>query len=237
MQTVERRGICRYQIHLSLCKGDPSVVYSTNRQQFFKRKALSTGLDRRRKVRFSSIKTALLEDVPPASHMLEEEKNALWWNKKELNETYENIAQLMRSFSKRPRNNNGTQAYHTILYKLDENCRRAAMGHEEDVDYEDMKILANWHRNSLTKRGLEKLMLNNIEDNAKIRETIIHAVSSMFENETIDESIKFESIRVCSERLTRQARLFAKVLGDADAASVLPHQSTRRIRRATELLQ
>jgi hypothetical protein len=201
----------------------------------FKRKSLNNELERRRKVKFSIVKTALLEDIPLASDMNEEEKNTLWWNKEELKETYESVYKLMRSYAKRPRNNNSTQAYHTVLYSILEACKD--MDQELGaLDSEDMSALADWHRNSLSKRGLEKLVLNSFESNSKIRATIAHATSLVHNNANIDETVKAESIRVCSERLTRPARAFARALGAVDAASVLTLQEGPRVRRAWELL-
>jgi hypothetical protein len=239
-QTDERRGSYYHQLPVvpqPSRKGDPSLLPLAKRESLYNRKTLLTKLEMRRKVKFSTIKTALLEDVPRASQMLDQEKNLLWWNREELNESLESIHMIMRSMSKRPRSKNGTVPHHTLLYRIDDTCMVAAQEQTEPDNSEDIKLLSDWHRNTLSKRGLEKLVLNSGERNRKIIETIVHATTMVSKNENINEGTKAESIRVCSERLTKPARLFARALGEADASCSVSVTHKRGVRRATELLQ
>ena len=178
-------------------------------------------LELRRKVKFATIKTILLEDVPRASQMLNGEKDILWWSNDELGENLESIRMLMCSMARRPRSKNATQPHHTLLHRLDETFQQISEDQIEWDDNEDIKELCAWHRNTYSKRGLEKLVLNSGERNRSIVATIAHANSMVRGNSNIDEWAKAESIRACSERLTKPARLFARALGYADASCVL----------------
>lgn len=240
IQTDERRGIYYRPIPAvpqPRRKGDPGILPLAKRELLYKRKTLLDELEVRRKVKFSSIKTALLEDVPPASQMLGGEKDILWWSQEELEESVESIRMIMKSMSKRPRSKTGSEPHHTLLYRIDETCRRSAHDQLESDNSQDIKLLASWHRNTSSKRGLEKLVLNSGGRNQKIVETIVHAASVFGNNANIGEKIKAENIRVCSERLTKPSRLFARLLGEADASCVVPVLTKRQVRRATELLQ
>lgn len=215
---------------------DINVLSNSKVEQISLRKSLYTELELRRKVKFSTVKIELLEDVPLASQMLEDEKSIIWWSKQELNTCLDSISKLMDSFSLRPRNYNNTEPYHVLLYRIEDACREGGVHWENAVNEHDLKLLANWHRNSLSKRGLEKLVLNSHEHNIRVRETILHASVTARENANIDEGMKVESIRVCSERLTRPSRFLARILGAADAACVYAPRVQGRSKRGSEIL-
>lgn len=228
--TEERRGIPYHQIPVvprQLNKGDISLLSLSKREQLCRRKSLNKDLEQRRKVKFSVVKTALLEDTLPASEMLDDEKEVLWWNRDELNESVKSIGKIMGAMSKGPRS---AQPYHSLLYRIEDSC------HEGPAAQEDIHALADWHRKSLSKRGLERLVLNSNEHNSKIRETIIHASSLVRGNSNIEEDLQAESLRVCSERLTSSARLVARAIAEADALCLVPAPSKRRSRRASDML-
>ncbi len=234
IHTDERRGIYNRQISIvpsPVSVKDIHELSVAKQEQLCRRKSLNTELERRRKVKFTNVKTAFLEDVPPASNMLAEEKKVLWWNEEELKESLQSMGKLMRSLSMRPRNYNSTEPYHTLLYRIDECCRKSGTTHEASVNIEDIKLLANWHRASLSKRGLEKLVLDSKERNFKVRETIVYASTMARKNSNIDEAMKAECVRVCSERLTKPDRLFATALGEADASCLIVLQGYRRTKR------
>ena len=145
---------------------------------------------------------------------------------------------LMSSMSTRPRSKNATQPHHTLLLRIVDACQQTSDDQIEPEPTEDIKLLTAWHRNTYSKRGLEQLVLNSSERNRSIVATIVHASSMVRHNAKIDEATKAESVRACSERLTKPARLFARALGKADASCVLVQGPVkRRARRATELLQ
>lgn len=242
VQTDERRS--NYNRELSVFPSpvsvrDIHVLSNTKIEQLCRRKSLNTELALRRKVKFATIKTALLEDIPPASSMCEDEKRILWWTKDEMNESLESIGKLMRSMSSRPRNYNSTEPYHTLLYRIEDVCKKSDVNdkEEEAIPADDIKLLAKWHHVSLSKRGLEKLVLDCSEHTQKVRSTIVHASSSARSNPNIDDAMKAECIRVCSERLSKPSRMFAKALGDADALSLNESQRERKAKRGSELLR
>ena len=235
----ERRGMIHHQSPLlssPVSVIDIHVLSESKVEQLCRRKCLHTELERRRKVKFSTVKTELLEDVPMASQMLEEEKSKLWWSKEELSDCLRSISRLMDSLALRPRNYNNTEPYHVLLYRIEEACKQAGVQWENSVNEQDIKLLASWHRNSLSKRGLEKLVLDSHQHNLKVRETILHASASARQNPNIDVAMKEESIRVCSERLTRPSRFLAMILGAADAACVYAPRVQGRSKRGSQIL-
>jgi hypothetical protein len=190
----------------------------------------------RRRVRFSIVQTALLEDVPLASQMTETEKNTLWWSEDETAIAKQCIATICDTTTTpcRPNCGDSSSSYISVLGRVYDQCHNSKSTYSSPaVDGNDQKLLSQWARNSQFRRGLEARIIHSTirEQRKGARETLVYAVQMLHKNKMIDVKTKAEVIRKCSERMTKGARLFAQSLAQADAESIKPRPKLSRTRR------
>ena len=235
---IERKGGLDLKDAQSL-KGrkSQSVLLSPQKKKIIeKRRSLSGELDQRRKVRFSNVETIQLKDSPVSSSMSEAEKSSVWWGKDELQASKESAIGVIESMDHRPNCAAiHTDSYQTVLRRINDACSRSGSDRATAVTPDDTKQLADWHKKSHVKRGLEQFVLDSAVQRKKTQETLLHAIDLLSKNGNIDDSTKAESIRSCAERLTSPSRMFAKALADADAECVRPKERRRRSSRRSIL--
>jgi hypothetical protein len=195
------------------------------------KKQLFLLLEGRRRVRFSIVKTAFLEDVPLASQMTETEKDILWWCEDETALAKECITAICDTTTCRPNCGDSSSSYISVLGRVYDQCHDSKCTNSSPVDENDQKLLSQWARNSHFRRGLEPRIIESIREQRKARETLIYAVQLLHKNKMIDVESKAEEIRKCSERMSRGARLFAQSLAQADVESIKPRPKLSRVRR------
>jgi hypothetical protein len=195
----------------------------------------------RRRVRFSIVKTAFLEDVPLASQMTETEKKNLWWRKDETAIAKQCIATICDTTPCRPNclGASSSSSYISVLGRVYDQCHDSRTA-SSPVDENDQKLLSQWARNSHFRRGLETRIIGSTtsirgEHRKAGRETLVYAVQLLHKNKMIDVETKAEVIRKCSERMSRGARLFAQSLAQADVESIKPRPKLSPVRRLTTL--
>ena len=171
-----------------------------------------------------------VQDLPSISA---EESSKIWWTTEDI-EQFQSTADLfVKSLEKRPNMTAGTSAssYSDVVNRLYAQCC--------DTKPEDQNLvnddLVQWQRKSHCRRGLESKILKTMNDDRTYRrEAVVHAVLTLQGNTTINPAIKAESIRRCSERMTKPARSFARAIAIADEACMKPIEKVRRSRiRAT----
>jgi hypothetical protein len=192
------------------------------------RKSLSERLEARRRVKFSIVKTALLEDVPLASQMTEEEKNMSWWSEEQLGSIEGSTLKILDSISRAPRIGKTEDSYLAVLQRVLAVCNESQKGKSKPVAPSDVKLLSEWHRSTLSKRGLETRQLHIKEHNDSVRDNLVYSIKVLRTNDRIGEDAKHECIRACSERMTLASRNLAKILADADTLSCEPKPQSRR---------
>jgi hypothetical protein len=198
-----------------------------------KKKQLSLLIEDRSRVRFSTIvKTALLEDVPLASQMTDTEKNTLWWCEGETVIAEQCIATICDTTRCRPNYGDSSSSYISVLGRIYDQCHDYRSTNSSPVDENDQKLLSQWARKSYLRRGLETRVIESTieEKRGNARETLVYVVQSLHKNEKIDDRIKAEVIRMCSERISRGARHFAQSLAQADVESIKPRPKLPRRR-------
>jgi hypothetical protein len=200
----------------------------SKRKVIVQRKTLSERPEARRRVQFSIAKTALLEDIPVASEMTEEEKNMCWWSKEQLRAFEESTKLILDSIPRTVRTRRPEESHLSVLQRVLDVCHESEKRKSKTVRPEDLKLLSEWHRSTLSKRGLETRLLNIKEHNHNVRESLVYLIKVLSLNDKIEDNEKQECIRACSERLTSSSRSFAKILGDADRLSCEPKPQSRR---------
>lgn len=97
----------------------------------------------------------------------------------------------------------------------------------------DVEKLSQWARVAHSRRGLEKMSLPEISQLRK--ECRLSVVRSVLETQSRPDfssaEERFQTIRIQCERRTRAARLFAQVLGQADAAAAEGEYGPQRPQR------
>jgi hypothetical protein len=222
----------------------PAATATTTTTTLSKKKQLSLLLEERRRVRFSIVKTAFLDDVPLASQMTETEKNTLWWSEDETAIAKQCIATICDTAPRRPNCGDSSSSYISVLGRLYEQCHDSKSTESSPVDENDQKLLSQLARNSHFRRGLEtRIIESTIREQrrkAGARATLVYAVQLLHKNKTIDVESKAEVIRKCSERMSRGARLFGQSLAQADVESIKPRPKlssrARRVNLPKKLL-
>ena len=171
-------------------------------------------------VRFEAETISLLEDVPCASQMDEEEKGNIWWNPSDLKSFAESAEKVCKTSLLRPSVHSEANSFTAVLERIFEQCCASKEDDLSAVNDQDLKLLARWTRNSHAKRGLEGRMLEQTRQMKSSREAVVHAVLVLHANMKIEANVKAEHIRACSERMTRGSRLFALSLAYADEECV-----------------
>mmetsp|Transcript_39714 Transcript_39714/g.61048 ORF Transcript_39714/g.61048 Transcript_39714/m.61048 type:complete len:244 (-) Transcript_39714:82-813(-) len=200
----------------------------SKRKVIVQRKTLSEQLEARRRVKFSIVKTALLQDVPLASQMTEEEKSLCWWSKEQLGSFECSSLKILESIPRTPKIGRTEDSYLAVLQRVLDVCYGSEKGKNKSVTPSDMKLLSEWHRSTLSKRGLETRLLDIKEHNDSVRENLVYSIKVLRRNDRIGDHAKHECIRACSERMTLSSRSFAKILADADRLCTEPKPITRR---------
>jgi hypothetical protein len=195
------------------------------------KKQLFLILEERRRVRFSTVETALLEDVPLASQMTETERNSCWWSEDETAIAKQSVDTVCHTTPRRPNCGDSSSSYISVLGRVYDQCHDSKSTESSPVDENDQKLLSQWARNSHCRRGLETRTLESTRGQRKARETLVYAVRILHKNKLIDVETKAEGIRKCSERMSRGARLFAQSLAQADVESIKPRPKPSRVRR------
>jgi hypothetical protein len=187
-------------------------------------------LEDRRRVRFSTVETILLENVPFASQMTETERNDLWWCEDEVAIAKQCIATICDTT--RPDCGDSSLSYISVLGRVYDQCHESKSTNASPVDENDQKLLSRWTRNSHFRRGLEPQIMESIrEHQEKARESLVYAVQLLHKDKMIDVETKAELIRKCSERMSRGACLFAQSLAQADVESIKSRTKLSRARR------
>lgn len=229
----ERSSLCKHQVPPVPLDSYPSLISLTSHQKVstvFSEESKEEQESRR--VRFSAIQTTYIHDTPVSSLLSDEEKSEQWWSKEQINKSLESIEKIISSMSSRPKVRDGTLPYHATLYRIEGVCKATTRGRKPDFCDADLQTLFDWHRSTLSKRGLEKLVLNSNEESAKARRSVIRAAEIIKGKDHLTGGLKEETLRSFSEKVTNHHRLFAAVLAKGDELSLSPGPK-RRPRRAT----
>jgi hypothetical protein len=180
-----------------------------------------------RRVKFGSVETIQLHDVPPASQMTMKERGTLWWSRDDFKSFKSSIKIMSKSMRYRPEGAAGAElSYASTLGRVYAACVNANTDDDIDIAVVDRDLLIQWARNAHCRRGLERRVVRSIikMEGCDVREKVIYAVNYLNSNPTIDQDIKDESINTLCTRMTRPARLFAQCLALVDAECVTPNE-------------
>lgn len=185
--------------------------------------------------------------LTPSSEMSMREKSHIWWQARDY-EVFKGTARLISSEIRRRTeassnargSSRGTEGYASVLTRSLDSCRLTPLpSHSEDenIDLSHplprrlFAYLTHWVRVGHSRRGLERWSVSSHSDSRNAaRQDAIRTVlvEQNQEGEAEDERAgtgdgtdgMAERLRRVSIRATRSARLFARAIGQADAAAI-----------------
>eukprot|EP00543_Licmophora_paradoxa_P015315 CAMPEP_0202460944 /NCGR_PEP_ID=MMETSP1360-20130828/46714_1 /ASSEMBLY_ACC=CAM_ASM_000848 /TAXON_ID=515479 /ORGANISM="Licmophora paradoxa, Strain CCMP2313" /LENGTH=246 /DNA_ID=CAMNT_0049082807 /DNA_START=21 /DNA_END=761 /DNA_ORIENTATION=- len=176
-----------------------------------------------RRVHFSEDSPYVIEYLPQLIELTRSEKCAIWWNRAE----YDHIGDTARSICKEIRRHCAT-----MTIGLEEAYRQSRNASNEIEEYRMEEVieqlslnsgLAHWCTHGHSRRGLERWSSNSlgdsrISDAGRVKKQIVNG----------QNNFTAEELRQHYLRLSRCARIFARLMGRADAIAMAAATSSRR---------
>lgn len=156
----------------------------------------------------------------PSSEMTLPEKREIWYQPKEFVTLLENAKILASESRRRDAAEQGinTNSYASTLSSVYKSCCK-----DKGPNSKQRHRLSQWHNVAHTRRGLERICSREVGvDRAKQKKAAIQGVLVAQERlkKNASQEDKEKLLSAVSKTLTRSARLFAAVMGEADARAI-----------------
>lgn len=160
----------------------------------------------------------------------EDAYDACWLHPADYRRLKTHTTALAREVARAEERNRAPYSYQRVILRTYEVCRTSVAASEEEEQHDDddggnvltseeRKHLNRWCEYAVTRLGLEKWAVRHISKERSVRRAeLVQAVLGLQAAATCNNADRDDTIRLCSERMSRPSRLFARSMAQANAA-------------------